>query len=95
MAMKEEGLTEEQALARIWMVDSKGLIVKNRPEGGITEHKERFARDHAPVKTLADVIEMAKPSVLIGKSDLFSGKCLSGWWPRKDSGTWWVASLIN
>ena len=28
MAMSEKGLTQEQALSKIWMVDSKGLIVK-------------------------------------------------------------------
>ena len=28
MAMSEKGLTKEQALSKIWMVDSKGLIVK-------------------------------------------------------------------
>lgn len=66
MAMKEEGLEEEEARSRIWMVDSKGLIVKNRPEGGLNENKIRFARERAPIATLAEVVNEAKPSVLIG-----------------------------
>ncbi|XP_001608277.2 NADP-dependent malic enzyme isoform X1 [Nasonia vitripennis] len=66
MAMRKEGVTEEEAKSKIWMVDSKGLIVKNRPSGGISEHKVQFAREHAPVDSLAEVVKLAKPSVLIG-----------------------------
>ncbi|XP_024937546.1 NADP-dependent malic enzyme isoform X6 [Cephus cinctus] len=66
MAMEREGVSVEEAKQRIWMVDSKGLIVKNRPEGGITEHKVHFARDDAPIKTLGEVVKLAKPTVLIG-----------------------------
>ncbi|XP_075976364.1 NADP-dependent malic enzyme isoform X2 [Anticarsia gemmatalis] len=66
MAMKAEGTDEKMARSRIWMVDSKGLIVKNRPEGGLNEHKEKFAKDHPSVKTLEEVVDLAKPSVLIG-----------------------------
>lgn len=32
MAMEKEGLDKEQCLKKIWMVDSKGLIVKVRYE---------------------------------------------------------------
>lgn len=66
MAMKAEGTSEEDARGRIFMVDSKGLIVKNRPEGGLNEHKEKFAKDCPPIRTLAEVVEVVKPSVLIG-----------------------------
>lgn len=66
MAMKAEGLSDEEAHKRIWMVDSKGLIVKNRAEGGINEHKAPFAQDHPPVKTLAEVVQQVKPNILIG-----------------------------
>lgn len=66
MAMMREGVTEEEALRKIWLVDSRGLIVKNRPSGGITEHKVRFAQDHEPIDTLAEVVQTLKPTVLIG-----------------------------
>ncbi|XP_076650718.1 NADP-dependent malic enzyme isoform X2 [Halictus rubicundus] len=66
MAMKKEGVSEEQAKSKIWMVDSKGLIVKNRPTGGLTEHKLRFARDDQAIDTLLEVVKTAKPTVLIG-----------------------------
>lgn len=66
MAMQKEGVSVEEAKNKIWMVDSKGLIVKNRPEGGITEHKLHYARNGDPIKTLVEVVKTAKPTVLIG-----------------------------
>ncbi|XP_046738604.1 NADP-dependent malic enzyme-like isoform X1 [Diprion similis] len=66
MAMQKEGVSVEDAKSKIWMVDSKGLIVKNRPEGGLTEHKLHYARNHAPIRTLVDVVKTARPTVLIG-----------------------------
>lgn len=66
MAMEREGVSLEEAKSKIWMVDSKGLIVKDRPKGGLTEHKMRFARDDKPIDTLLEVVKTAKPTVLIG-----------------------------
>lgn len=66
MAMVKEGLSEEEARCRIWLVDSKGLIVKDRPEGGISEHKADFAHEHSPVKTLTEAVKILKPTILIG-----------------------------
>jgi len=63
---KREGLSRDEALKRIWLRDSKGLVVKNRPEGGISEPKEPFAHDHAPVSDLMEIIRDIKPTCLIG-----------------------------
>nr|NP_001262509.1 malic enzyme, isoform C [Drosophila melanogaster]ABA19465.1 cytosolic malic enzyme [Drosophila melanogaster]ABA19466.1 cytosolic malic enzyme [Drosophila melanogaster]ABA19467.1 cytosolic malic enzyme [Drosophila melanogaster]ABA19468.1 cytosolic malic enzyme [Drosophila melanogaster]ABA19469.1 cytosolic malic enzyme [Drosophila melanogaster] len=66
MAMKVEGLTEEEAKARIWMVDSRGVITRDRPKGGLTEHKLHFAQLHEPIDTLAEAVRKVRPNVLIG-----------------------------
>merc|ERR1712055_1110320 len=46
--------------------DSRGLIVKNRSKGGITEHKAPFAHEHAEINELEDIVKELKPTVLIG-----------------------------
>ncbi|KAL7729918.1 hypothetical protein ACLKA6_009231 [Drosophila palustris] len=66
MAMKAEGLSDEEAKARIWMVDSRGVIVRDRPKGGITEHKLHFAQVHDPIDTLMEAVIKVRPNVLIG-----------------------------
>ncbi|KAI6071395.1 NADP-dependent malic enzyme [Aix galericulata] len=64
MAMEKEGVSKEAAVKRIWMVDSKGLIVKGR--ASLTAEKTRFAHEHAEMKNLEDIVKDIKPSVLIG-----------------------------
>lgn len=66
-AMIAEGTSEADARGKIFLVDSKGLIVKDRPDGGISGHKVRFAKNMAPIRNLGDVVKTVKPSVLIGK----------------------------
>lgn len=63
-AMMAEGATEAEALRRTWLVDSRGLVVKNRPD--LTEHKLRYAHDHAPVGDFMTAINTLKPTAIIG-----------------------------
>ncbi|XP_075779935.1 NADP-dependent malic enzyme [Pelodiscus sinensis] len=64
MAMQKEGTPEHEAIKKIWMVDSKGLIVKER--SSLTTEKIRFAHEHAEMKNLEDIVRAIKPTVLIG-----------------------------
>jgi malate dehydrogenase (oxaloacetate-decarboxylating)(NADP+) len=63
-AMMAQGASEAEALRRNWLVDSRGLVVKNRP--GLTEHKLRYAHDHAPIDDFLTAIETIKPTAIIG-----------------------------
>jgi malate dehydrogenase (oxaloacetate-decarboxylating)(NADP+) len=62
-----EGLTEGEARARCWFVDSQGLVVRSRL-GKLAGHKVPYAHEHPFVATLAEAIEAIKPTVLIGVS---------------------------
>uniref|UniRef100_A0A672GS24 Malic enzyme n=1 Tax=Salarias fasciatus TaxID=181472 RepID=A0A672GS24_SALFA len=64
MAMAKEGLSKEEAARRIWMVDSKGLIVKGRSH--LNHEKEEFAHEHPHLKTLDEVVSTIKPTAIIG-----------------------------
>ena len=57
-AMMAEGVSEAEALRRNWLVDSRGLVVKNR--AGLTDHKLRYAHDHAPVGDFLTAIQHAQ-----------------------------------
>ncbi len=75
-ALAEHGLSHEQARAKLWLVDSKGLIVANR--AGLEGFKALYARDgndvagyecqdHSAI-TLAETVKNAAPTILIGCS---------------------------
>jgi malate dehydrogenase (oxaloacetate-decarboxylating)(NADP+) len=63
-AMVAEGASEAEALRRNWLVDSRGLVVRNRP--GLTEHKLRYAHDQAPIGDFLTAIQTLKPTAIIG-----------------------------
>jgi malate dehydrogenase (oxaloacetate-decarboxylating)(NADP+) len=65
-AMVKAGANEADARGRCWMVDSKGLVVQGRPN--LEEHKQPFARDHAPETDLQAIVAEWKPTALIGAS---------------------------
>ncbi|VDL90325.1 unnamed protein product [Schistocephalus solidus] len=68
-AMKDEGISESEARARIYMMDSKGLLVKARSGGVAEPHKQFFVRDDmGPIDRLKDAVTAIRPSVLIGAS---------------------------
>lgn len=67
-AMVEGGLSVEQARARCWFMDSKGLVVKSRTD--LASHKQPYAHDHAPVDTFLDAVESVKPHAIIGVSGM-------------------------
>ena len=67
-ALRAEGMSEAEARLRCWFVDSKGLVVKSRPD--LAEHKLPYAHEHAPVADLQQAIETLKPTALIGVSGM-------------------------
>ncbi|XP_073037807.1 NADP-dependent malic enzyme, chloroplastic-like [Primulina eburnea] len=64
---KQTGAPLEETRKKIWLVDSKGLIVKSRLE--LLQHFKRpWAHEHEPVESLLDAVKVIKPTVLIGSS---------------------------
>lgn len=64
--MKQRGVSEADALSKIWLVDSKGLIVKDRATGGINHEKAPFAKPVASILSLEEAVAFVKPTALIG-----------------------------
>ncbi|KAH8173965.1 malic enzyme, NAD binding domain-containing protein [Sarocladium implicatum] len=67
------GLTEAEARDKFWLVDTKGLVTKDRGDR-LAEHKKYFARtdnNGHQFRTLEEVIEYVKPSALIGLTATF------------------------
>ncbi|XP_011007124.1 PREDICTED: NADP-dependent malic enzyme [Populus euphratica] len=57
----------EETRKKIWLTDSKGLIVSSRKES-LQHFKKPWAHEHEPVKGLLEVVKAIKPTVLIGTS---------------------------
>ena len=63
-AMVAKGMTEAKARARCWLFDSHGLVIKARTD--LAAHKQPYAHDHAPARTLVDAVKALRPTAIIG-----------------------------
>ncbi|KAK3210634.1 hypothetical protein Dsin_015340 [Dipteronia sinensis] len=57
----------EETRKKIWLVDSKGLIVSSRKDS-LQHFKKPWAHEHEPVNNLLDAVKAIKPTILIGSS---------------------------
>ncbi|CAD6240217.1 unnamed protein product [Miscanthus lutarioriparius] len=57
----------EECRKKVWLVDSKGLIVDSR-KNSLAPFKKPWAHEHEPLTTLYDAVQSIKPTVLIGTS---------------------------
>ena len=65
--LREEGLSDAEARQRFWLVDSRGLVTRDRLDS-LAAHKRPFARDEVPAATLLEVVERVHPTALLGVS---------------------------
>jgi malate dehydrogenase (oxaloacetate-decarboxylating)(NADP+) len=65
-ALRDEGLSEDDAVSRCWFVDSRGLVVASR--GDLTAPKRAFAHEAEPTADLETIVRRVRPSALIGAS---------------------------
>jgi malate dehydrogenase (oxaloacetate-decarboxylating)(NADP+) len=63
-AMMAEGVPEPEARRRNWLVDSRGLVVKDR--ASLTAHKLPYAHEHVPTGDFLSAIHALKPTAIIG-----------------------------
>ncbi len=66
--MVDAGLAESAARRRCWFVDSKGLVVSSRTD--LAVHKRPWAHQAPWVATLAEALEIVRPTALIGASGM-------------------------
>ncbi|KFH47642.1 NADP-dependent malic enzyme-like protein [Hapsidospora chrysogenum ATCC 11550] len=67
------GLSEQEARSKFWLVDTKGLVTRDRGDN-LAEHKKYFARtdnNGLQFRTLEEVIAYVKPSALVGLTATF------------------------
>ncbi|VDM53812.1 unnamed protein product, partial [Angiostrongylus costaricensis] len=65
--MVDEGLTEEEAFANIYMMDIDGLLTKSRSVN-LSERHLHFAKDLPDTKSLLEVVKTVRPAGIIGAS---------------------------
>jgi malate dehydrogenase (oxaloacetate-decarboxylating)(NADP+) len=67
-ALVDEGLDRQEAMDKIWMMDNKGLVVEGRDSTHWSTHKKMFQRKGPMMNDFMEILDMVKPTVLIGAS---------------------------
>ncbi len=62
-ALCTTGLTKQEARQRLWFIDRKGLVTKNRKH--LNTHSLPYAHEHKPASFI-EAIESIRPNILIG-----------------------------
>jgi len=65
-ALREEGMSTEEARKHCWFVDSRGLLVAGRDN--IAVHKEPYAHDGEFTPDFLDAVKKLKPTAILGLS---------------------------
>ena len=63
-AMTAEGLSPEEARARIWLFNRNGMVESTR--GDLADYQRPYAHPHAPTRDFAAAIESIRPTVIVG-----------------------------
>lgn len=67
-ALIDEGMTREEALDKIWMMDAKGLVCEERNSTNWSSHKKAFKRKGPMLNDFHEILDLVKPTALIGAS---------------------------
>lgn len=54
---------DQDARGKIWMCDIDGLLTTTRTTGNLEGHKQYYAKNHKPIKDLAQIVKEIKPTV--------------------------------
>jgi len=67
--VEDDGITREEANKHIFLVDSRGLVVKDRSTGGISADKKPYAQEgYKEMKDLAEIAAAVGATAIVGVS---------------------------
>lgn len=67
-AFIDDGLTKEEAMEKIWMMDIDGLVVEGRDTKNWNSHKKALIRKGPMLNNFHEILDFVKPTALIGAS---------------------------